>query len=67
MESDLSYDSLIVEVDGSKGVASLLLNRPDVRNALNAMLVDELADAVAWADADDRVRAIMISGQGPDF
>lgn len=67
MESDSSYDSLIVEVDGSKGVANLLLNRPDVRNALNAMLVDELADAVAWADADDRVRAIMISGQGPDF
>jgi methylglutaconyl-CoA hydratase len=60
-------DSLIVEIDPAVGVATLTLNRPEVRNALNATLVDELADAIAWADADDRVRVILLEGSGKDF
>jgi methylglutaconyl-CoA hydratase len=43
------------------------LNRPEKRNALNSVLVDELADAVAWADADARVGAILLRGEGSDF
>ncbi len=61
------YNTVEIEVDSSTGVASLRLSRPEVRNALNAQLVDELADAVAWADADERVRAILLSGAGSDF
>ncbi len=54
-------------IDAESGVATISLNRPDVRNALSAGLVDELADAVAWADADERVRVIVLRGEGSDF
>ena len=64
---DESYDTLIVELDGRTGVTTLALNRPDVRNALSPALVDELADAIAWADADERVRVIVLRGEGKDF
>lgn len=62
-----SYDSIKVEIDGPSGVATISLNRPDKRNALSPVLVDELADAVAWSDADERVGAILLRGEGSDF
>jgi methylglutaconyl-CoA hydratase len=61
------YETISVAMDGSTRVATISLNRPDQRNALSPMLVDELADAVAWADADDRVGAILLRGEGNDF
>lgn len=67
MNGEEGYEAINVLVDGSTGVATISLNRPEVRNALNPVLVDELADAVAWADADERVGAIMLSGEGDDF
>ena len=45
----------------------LTLNRPDKLNALNAELRDELADAIAAAAADERVRVIAIAGAGRAF
>lgn len=62
-----SYDVVVVEVESASGVATITLNRPDKRNALNAVLVDELADALAWADADERVRTVLLRGAGRDF
>ena len=61
------YESINVLVDGTTGVATIALNRPDKRNALSPLLVDELADAVAWSDADERVGAVMLRGEGRDF
>jgi len=55
------------EVDGDCGIARLLLDRPQRRNALNAALVAELKETLALADADDRVRVISLAGAGPDF
>jgi methylglutaconyl-CoA hydratase len=62
-----AYESIKVLIDASSGVATISLDRPKKRNALNAVLVDELSDALAWADADDRVGAIMLRGEGDDF
>ncbi len=67
MSSQESYEYIRVEIDAESGVATISLNRPDVRNALSAGLVDELADAMAWADADERVRVIVLRGEGSDF
>ena len=47
--------------------AWITLNRPDNRNALSATLVDELYEHLASADADDHVRAIIITGSGSAF
>ncbi|GAB4437866.1 MAG: enoyl-CoA hydratase-related protein [Chloroflexi bacterium OHK40] len=45
-------------------VATLTLNRPQVLNALSPALIDELIAALAACDADDEVRAIVLTG-GP--
>ncbi len=63
MNSEYSYELLVVELDNSSGVAMITLDRAEKRNALNGMLVDELSDAIAWADADERVRAILLRGE----
>ena len=53
------------EVDGKAGIARIILNRPERRNALNAGMVTELMDSLALADA--RIRVVALSGAGPDF
>lgn len=67
MNGEYSYDLLMVELDNTSGVATITLDRPEKRNALNGELVDELSDAIAWADADERVRAVLLRGAGKDF
>lgn len=49
------------------GVATLTLNRPDVFNALNAQLFDELMAALRQAERDPAVRCIVITGTGKAF
>ena len=46
------------------GVALVTIERPDVLNALNFDLLDELADALAGLDADPPCRAIVLTGSG---
>jgi methylglutaconyl-CoA hydratase len=49
------------------GLASITLNRPEKRNALNDELIAEIKRGLRTAAADDTVRVIMISGAGKDF
>ena len=55
-------DELLYEVDG--GVATVTLNRPDQRNALNGALLAALVDAIKGARDDEAVRAVVITGAG---
>src|SRR5215510_1617882 len=48
-------------------VARITLNRPEKRNALNDVLIDELKQALRRADADKQVRVVVLSGAGSDF
>lgn len=56
---------LILERDGD--IATVTLNRPDKRNALNAALRAEIADAFTGFDADDSVKVVMMTGAGTAF
>jgi len=58
----VSYETLIVEV--SDGVATVTLNRPEVRNALNAAMLAEIEAALATAEADPGVRVVVLRGAG---
>jgi len=49
------------------GYAIVQLNRPDVLNALNIKLMEELVDALESLDKDDNVRAIIITGNEKAF
>ena len=43
-------------------VAFLTMNRPEVLNAMNRQLTEELHDAVARANEDDEIGCIVITG-----
>lgn len=58
----MSYETLLVDVKDA--VASVTLNRPEVRNALNATLIRELEQALAALEADQAARVIVLEGAG---
>jgi enoyl-CoA hydratase/carnithine racemase len=59
------YEQIILDV--ADGVATLTLNRPDKLNAFTGQMAGEIIDAVDRTDADDRVKAIVITGAGRGF
>jgi len=61
----MAYKTLIVEIEDH--VALIKLNRPEALNALNAELLGELADALTQADANDKVRCIVLTGSEKAF
>jgi len=54
-------------LEKADGVAKIVLNRPEVLNALDLKTFDELAEAVAEVAADRQVRAVIIAGAGRAF
>lgn len=54
----------LVDVRISDGVAVVTLNRPEAMNALSKALRAELAAAMLAVDADDAVRAVVLTGAG---
>ena len=63
----MTSDDLIVLVDVDARVATITMNRPEARNALNRALMYALWDAVAAAGADDGVDAVVLTGTDPAF
>ncbi len=49
------------------GVATITLNRPESRNALNSAMCEGLLGAAASAAADENVRVVFVRGNGPVF
>jgi enoyl-CoA hydratase/carnithine racemase len=58
----VSYETLLV--DARDGVATLTLNRPDARNALNPTMIRELGAALAELDMSPAARVVVIRGAG---
>jgi len=56
----MTYETLIVETRGAVGLVTL--NRPKALNALNALLVAELRQALDAFEADPAIGAIVIAG-----
>jgi enoyl-CoA hydratase/carnithine racemase len=63
--SENAFEQLVYTKRGK--VVEILLNRPDVLNALSIRLYTELGEAVARANADPDVRVIVITGAGRAF
>ncbi len=61
----MSYEDLIYSVEGK--VATVTLNRPERMNALSRPLEAEMRAAFDEADADRKVRAIILTGAGAAF
>ncbi|BEI34623.1 enoyl-CoA hydratase [Polynucleobacter sp. HIN6] len=61
----MSYNTILTQTEGK--VALITLNRPQVLNALNDELMDELGDALLRFDADDAIACIVITGSEKAF
>lgn len=61
----MAFETIIVEIEDH--VALIKLNRPDALNALNTQLLGELCQGLEEADANDKVRCIVITGSEKAF
>jgi enoyl-CoA hydratase/carnithine racemase len=59
------WQEILYKVDDR--VATITLNRPDKLNAWTVVMAGELREALAKAEADEEVRAIMLTGAGRGF
>ena len=57
-------DSLLL-INDSNGVRTILVNRPDKLNALNAATIDALDAAFTDAESTADVRVVVLTGSGP--
>jgi enoyl-CoA hydratase/carnithine racemase len=61
----MAYETIIYDV--SEQILTITLNRPEKLNAFTVTMMNELIDAFDRADADDGVRAVIVTGAGRAF
>src|SRR6202451_4050423 len=61
----MAYEQIIYEV--ADNTATITLNRPEKLNAFTGIMMNEMLDAFDKADADDNVRAVIVTGAGRAF
>jgi feruloyl-CoA hydratase/lyase len=60
-----TFENVKIERDG--GVTSVILNRPEKRNAMSPQLHMDMCDALDWAELDDQTKVVIITGAGGNF
>ena len=61
----MAYEQIIYEV--ADNIATITLNRPEKLNAFTGIMMTEMIDAFDKVDADDNVRAVIVTGAGRAF
>ena len=61
----MDYSTILYDLEDN--VLLITLNRPEILNAFNREMMAEMIDALNKADADDNVRAIIVTGAGRGF
>ncbi|GGC74869.1 enoyl-CoA hydratase/isomerase family protein [Chelatococcus reniformis] len=61
----MAADPVLLTVDD--GLAHIRLNRPDASNGMNIALLKALYDAIMTCHGDPEVRAVLLTGEGPNF
>ncbi len=61
----MAYQNIILKKE--EGVATIILNRPEKRNAVNSSLTAELIEAIQEVGKDNEVKAVIITGAGAAF
>lgn len=60
------FETIRIECD-TRGVATLVLDRAEKHNALNAAMIAEVTQAATALGADDDVRVVVLTGAGRSF
>lgn len=61
----MNYETIILTKDTT--IAHLTLNRPQVHNALNDTMIQEITQAVTRLNKDPAIRIIILTGEGKSF
>jgi enoyl-CoA hydratase/carnithine racemase len=61
----MAYETILYDI--ADNVLTITLNRPEKLNAFTGQMMSEMIDAFDKADADDNVRAIIVTGAGRGF
>ena len=56
-----------IKLDISEAIATLTLNRPEMKNALDLPIREEIADAIARVRGTQSARVLILAGAGSDF
>lgn len=59
-------DNVLYSVD-ERGIASLILNRPEIHNAFDDGIIDALISKLQQAETDDQVRVLVLRSNGKNF
>jgi 2-(1,2-epoxy-1,2-dihydrophenyl)acetyl-CoA isomerase len=62
---DTGTTQLLAQV--ADGVLTLTMNRPEARNALTVEMLEALATQLAHAEAEERIRCVVLTGAGKAF
>jgi methylglutaconyl-CoA hydratase len=66
MPNTYTYETLALDYS-QKGILTIALNRPDIRNAFNEKMIEELARVFRNEAGDGKVRAVVLRGNGSVF
>src|SRR5205814_258494 len=61
----MEYEQIALDV--ADNIATITLNRPDQLNAFTGRMMNEMIDAFDQTDANDDVRAVIVTGAGRGF
>ena len=56
-----------VKYEKKDSVVLITFNRPEVRNAFNAKMTEDILEALVEAKNDSNIRAIVLTGEGLSF
>src|SRR5260370_2553155 len=62
-----TYTHITVERSHADRIATITMRRPEVHNAFNAQLVQDLQAAFTELRSDTRLHAVILTGEGPSF
>lgn len=65
--ADVNYKTILLHKITDVGVGLIMLNRPEVRNAINPAMRDELDHAFSGLEKDSDVRVVIITGGAKVF
>ena len=58
----LNFETICLEVD--RKILTITLNRPEKKNAMNNVMMDELNYALTYAKQEDAIRVVVIAANG---
>src|SRR5712692_8219033 len=62
-----TYTHITVERSHQDRIATITLRRPEIHNAFNAQLIADLRTAFTDLRSDERLHAVVLTGEGPSF